>query len=427
MEPAMTPADRLYRIVEDGMCIGCGLCQAVAGADRVRVQPVASGYERPVVVGDIDHATVDRIYDICPGTRVDGLPADLVNVATRVDKIWGPYRRLSLAFASDPDVRFKAATGGVLTALAQYLLTSGEVAFVLHAKPHPRRATFGARHVSTTVGEVLEGAGSRYGPTAPLIDVTELLARDQPFAFIGKPCDISALRNLARQDPRVDRLVKYWLTPVCGGFMPPDAMNRFLDGEGIAPETLTEFRYRGHGCPGKMRYATRDGRSREFRYTDFWGTDESQWSLPFRCKVCPDGIGEAADLAAADTWPGGSPDPETEDQDLGTNAVIVRTEAGMRLIEAAQDAGFLTVEDEIAPRFLDEVQPHQVKKKQTVYARWDGLRDEGRTVPVSSRLRLAELAQHLPDGEAARQRAGTRQRVRDGKTSEQRPVIEPEE
>ena len=44
-----------------------------------------------------------------------------------------------------------------------------------------------------------------------------------------------------------------------------------------------------------MRYELDDGTHKEFRYTDFRGTDESQWVLPFRCKVCPDGIGEAAE------------------------------------------------------------------------------------------------------------------------------------
>ena len=28
-----TPAERLYAIVEQGLCIGCGLCQTVAGKD----------------------------------------------------------------------------------------------------------------------------------------------------------------------------------------------------------------------------------------------------------------------------------------------------------------------------------------------------------------------------------------------------------
>ena len=38
-----------------------------------------------------------------------------------------------------------------------------------------------------------------------------------PSVFIGKPCDLTALRNYAEVDPRVDELVRYWLTMVCGG------------------------------------------------------------------------------------------------------------------------------------------------------------------------------------------------------------------
>ena len=170
-----------------------------------------------------------------------------------------------------------------------------------------------------------------------------------------------------------------------------------------------------------MRYELGDGTCKEFRYTDFWGTDESQWVLPFRCKVCPDGIGEAADLAAADTWPGGSPDPATEDADDGTNAVVIRTQAGLDLMRAAEAAGFVTVERDVGPRYMDEVQPHQRKKKLAVRARWDGLAAEGRTVPRSAGLRLDDLARRNGQENNERQFQGTRERVRIGKASEPRP------
>ncbi|MDG1415890.1 MAG: hypothetical protein P8R39_11095, partial [Alphaproteobacteria bacterium] len=49
--PAPTPEDRLYRIVEEGMCIGCGLCESLAGPESVKMQVVDSGFERPLVVG----------------------------------------------------------------------------------------------------------------------------------------------------------------------------------------------------------------------------------------------------------------------------------------------------------------------------------------------------------------------------------------
>ncbi len=423
---AVSPTDRLYKIVEDGMCIGCGLCQSLAGPEVIRVARVENGYERPVVVGDLSHEMVDQIYDVCPGTRLEGLPENLRDAQTQTDLVWGDYQRIVRAYASDPEVRFKGSTGGVLTALGQYLIYSGEVDFILHVKPSGTYATFGERHVSYSTGEVLDGAGSRYGPTAPLIDVLDVLDRQQPFAFVGKPCDIAALRNLALYDARVNELVKYWLTPVCGGFMPPEGMNRFLSEKyHVEHDDLTEYRFRGHGCPGKMRMKTADAPAQEFRYTDFWGTDESMWSLPFRCKVCPDGIGEAADIAASDTWPGGSPDPTTEDSDPGTNAVVIRTAAGTELMTEAVAAGFITIENDVDARYMDEVQPHQTKKKLAARARWDGLRAEGHTVPRSARLRLDGLNATLSQEDYDWQFNGTRKRVQEGKGSEPTPRFKP--
>ena len=420
MKEQGSAAGRLNAIAEQGLCIGCGLCQAVAGPRSIRVAKTATGYERPLVTGPLDHETVDRIYDVCPGTRVEGLPQRLIDRETHVDTVWGPWRRMVRAWAGDPAVRFEGSTGGVLTALAGFLLASKRVDFILHVKASRREPTFGERHLSFTQADVLEAAGSRYGPAAPLIDIDRVLARNRPFAFIGKPCDVSALRNFARQDPRVDELVKYWLTPVCGGFMPPPAMNAFLKEQGIEPDEITAFRYRGRGCPGPTVIETLQG-AREFHYLDFWGEDESQWSLPFRCKICPDGIGEAADVAAADSWPGGSPTREASVDDPGTNAVVARTAAGVELLEAAESAGALTIDRDIAPDEMSHYQPHQMRKKYAVWPRHRGLADEGRLYPRTKRLRIEELAAEMPKDFNSYQREGTRRRVREGKASEPTP------
>lgn len=417
----MTPAQRLYRIVEEGMCTGCGLCQSVAGSDRVQVEKVASGYERPRVIGDLDHATVDRIYAVCPGTRVEGLPARLIATDTAIDAVWGPWRRMVRGWAADPEVRFEGSTGGVLSALASYLLSSGRVAFILHVRASQQHPTFGERHLSFSHADVMDAAGSRYGPAAPLIDVRDILDRGKPFAFIGKPCDIAALRNYALLDARVDEQVRYWLTPVCGGYMTPQATHRFIEATGIAVQELASMRYRGRGCPGPMRLESRSGHVVEKSYADFWGEDEASWSLPFRCKVCPDGIGEAADIAAADTWPNSVVDPLTEAQDPGTNVMIVRTTAGQELLQAALRDGALVLEDDVGPRELDGYQPHQVAKKYAAKARIDGLHLQGRLGLQHARLRLDELAEAKGELFCQQQREGTQRRVQQGKASEESP------
>ena len=195
MNDKATPAERLNAIVEQGLCIGCGLCQSVAGKNRIRVTKTLNGYLTPVVEGELDHETVDRIYAVCPGTRVEGLPEKLVEPDTHHDNVWGPWRRIVRAWAADPELRFEGSTGGVLTALAAYLLASKRVDFILHVKTSSSEPSFGESTLSFTEADVLEAAGSRYGPAAPLLDIAEVLDRNQPFAFIAKPCDIGALRT----------------------------------------------------------------------------------------------------------------------------------------------------------------------------------------------------------------------------------------
>ncbi len=422
MSEQQTPTERLYAIVEQGLCIGCGLCQSVAGKDRVRVRKTLNGFLAPLVEGDLDHDTVDRIYAVCPGTRVEGLPERLLEVDTRQDNVWGPWRRMVRAWAGDAQVRYEGSTGGVMTALAAYLLKSGRVDFILQVKTSDSEPTFGDPVLSFTEADVFEAAGSRYGPAAPLLDIGAALDRNQPFAFFAKPCDVNALRNYAQQDERVDRLVKYCVVMVCGGYGTPRGTEAFFKRVGIDADSVTGLRYRGRGCPGPTRVDTPTG-SHEYHYIDYWGEDETTWTLPFRCKVCPDGIGEAADIAASDSWVGGGPNRIDSVDDPGINVLVARTRAGEELIAAAAVDGALTLENDIVPDTLSVYQPHQVNKKYAAWPRHQGLRNAGRIAPQTARLRIEELAADLPEATNRFQREGTLQRVESGKTSEPTPQI----
>ena len=383
--------NRFQKIVADGLCIGCGLCQSLLGPEKICVAKAADGELRPQTRGTLTDADVDLVYETCPGTRCEAIPAEDIAAAPHTDLVWGPYHSLTLGWASEPEVRFEGSTGGALSALARYLLKSGRVAFILHVKASTEEPTFGEATISTTIEEVLAAAGSRYGPSAPLIGLSAALDRNEPFAVVAKPCDLNAIRNLAHRDERVDRLIKYMLTPVCGGFMPDQAMDRFLSDNEIERDQVTAVQYRGRGCPGPTTVKTGDGGQFDFHYLDFWGEDESCWSLPFRCKICPDGIGEAADIAAADTWPVATPDRMASATDPGTNSIITRTARGAALLEAAVGAGFLENGGEVDIEFMNATQPHQVTKKRSMKARFDGLKRAGRLAPVTFGLRLEAL------------------------------------
>jgi coenzyme F420 hydrogenase subunit beta len=417
---APSPTLSLEEIVEGGLCIGCGLCQAVAGRDKIQIILTPEGRERPVALRALDAATLERINAICPGTRVEGARPEAQSERATHDVVWGSAEELAIGYAGDPQLRYRASTGGVLTALGQFLLTSGRAKFILHVgRSHVEPLRTEAR-VSFDAASVLEGVGSRYGPAAPLVDFTALLDRAEPFALIAKPCDIAAVRNLSRIDSRVDRYLRYALTFVCGGASDLTKSEEVVSEFGIREDELSLFRYRGYGNPGPTRLETKDGRAFELSYQDMW-EDEATWRIQPRCKICPDAIGESADLAASDVWPGGGPSGEDE----GFNGIIVRTERGLELYRAALAAGAIVETRRIGFRDFDEFQPHQVRKKRAVWARLAGMRAAGRAVPETHNLRLSECARLNTLGENLAEARGARRRSKQGRLGEPPAVKRP--
>jgi coenzyme F420 hydrogenase subunit beta len=402
------------QIVAAGLCIGCGLCRAIAGPDRLTIVMTPEGRERPSVRTPLDTATLEHINAVCPGTHVDGAVPGAQSKDAATDLIWGPAEHLAIGYASDPDVRYRGSTGGVLTALGQYLLESGRAKFILHVAASKIAPMRSERRVSFDAASVLDAAGSRYGPAAPLIDFTSILDRAEPFALIAKPCDVSAVRNLARFDPRVDRYMRYALTLVCGGASELTKSREILDEFGIVEEELSLFRYRGHGNPGPTRLETKDGRSFELTYQQMWA-DESRWRIQSRCKICPDAIGESADLVASDVWPGGGPTGEDE----GFNGIILRTRRGRELYEAALAAGAIVeLPRRVSFRDFDEFQPHQVRKKCAVWARLAGRKAAGQPVPEANGLRVTDCARQNSLRQNLAEARGARQRSNSGRLSE---------
>ncbi|CAN7330803.1 Coenzyme F420 hydrogenase/dehydrogenase, beta subunit C-terminal domain [Mesorhizobium caraganae] len=407
----------LAEIVENGLCIGCGLCRSLAGPQEIEMIMTPEGRLRPVARVALNHSTLTRINAVCPGTRIAGPPPSQTATAALTDTVWGPAERVSLGYAGDPAVRFQASSGGVLTALGQFLLTSGRVNFVLHVSASRTAPMRSERWLSFDAASVLEGAGSRYGPVAPLENFSEILARGKPFALIAKPCDITAVRNLARHDPRVDKYMSYALAFVCGGASDLSKSEQVLQRFGLAEEELALFRYRGYGNPGLNRIETRDGRAFQLTYRQLW-EDEDKWMIQPRCKICPDAIGQVADIVASDAWLNGG--PAVDDEAL--NGIIVRTRRGLELFDAAVAAGALAIKRESSFAELGELQSHQTRKRRAVWARLKGIEIAGKPMPFVSDLALEDCARQNALADNLVEGRGARDRAKRGRLGEPRPV-----
>ena len=281
---------------------------------------------------------------------------------------------------------------------------------MLHIGVDPELPMRNRWFMSDTAEAVISNAGSRYAPVAPLAGFIKALDRNQPFAIIGKPCDLNAVAAFAKLDARVETLCLYRLAMVCGGQSRLKKSVAVLDEYGVKEEELKLFRYRGNGNPGLNRVETKDGRVFEKTYLELW-QDEAGWEIETRCKFCPDPLGESADIAALDVWPGGSPTAEDE----GFNGVVVRSKPGESLLASSKKAGDLICGDRLTPAQLDDFQPHQLSKKTKLLARYAGLLEAGSIAIQTTGLRLDILDKRLSEGAREIEQRNTLERANQGR------------
>jgi len=394
---ARSPA--LARVDRGNLCAGCGACSAIAPG-AVAMARSCDGFLRPVQTGPVDARAEAGIAAICPGL---GLGVDDGNRSS--DPLWGPYLSMHEGYAADPDLRREASSGGALSALLVDLLESGAVDRVLQTAADPELPIGNRTVLSADDRDVFDSAGSRYAPSAPLAGLDEVLGSHLRYAFVGKPCDVAALRAMARSDARVGARFPYMLSFFCAGVPSLDGAREVLARMGVSEDDLARFRYRGGGWPGHATATRHDGSSERMSYSDSWGGVLSR-HVQLRCKICPDGTGSLADVVCADAWETDAAGYPLFTEREGVSLVIARTETGSKLLSSAVAAGRLVISEFDMSR-LSAMQPGQTRKRRLSLARLIALRMLFRPTPRYRGFHLLANAARAGLRENARNLLGT--------------------
>ncbi|MGD8310269.1 MAG: Coenzyme F420 hydrogenase/dehydrogenase, beta subunit C-terminal domain [Chromatiales bacterium] len=375
-------------IVAGGLCTGCGACSAVVPA--IVMDYSANGFLRPRATGPLGADDVESVNAVCPGIRVARAGDD----EARTHPIWGPVVSVHIGHAVDPALRWAGASGGALSAILVSLLENAEVAHVVETAASESDPLRNRTLSSRSREDVLAAAGSRYAPSSPLATIDRYLRQPQRFAFVGKPCDVVALRRLARRDGRVDDKVAVMLSFLCAGIPSELGSVEILDSLRVARADVRGFRYRGNGWPGATRVDTASGETRRLDYDAAWGGVLNR-HLQWRCKICPDGTGEFADIACGDGWhldTQGRPDFAERP---GRSLIIARTAKGERIVDDAIRRGHL----DARPLPIDAIarmQPFQKKRKSEILVRLLAMRTLLQRVPTYTGLGLFEAMRYSP-------------------------------
>ena len=383
------------------------MCASMDRSDAITMEESAQGWLRPKVSGTLDQRALDAVEAACPGIRIED-PARETGV--KRDEVWGPVVDLHFAWSTDEDLRHVASSGGGLSGLLAFLVETGKVDFVLTNSMSDVSPIRNARIEVRDLEAIKRSAGSRYAPSAPLENIDELLDGDQRFAFVGKPCDVAALRQLSRIDPRVKDRVVWMFAFFCAGVPSYGGTDALLKEMGVENKgDIESFRFRGEGWPGFAKAEMKDGTAHRMDYDTSWGTILNR-HLQFRCKVCPDGIGEFADISFADGWHCDEQGRPLFDEAAGRSLTLVRSAEARALFDEAVSAGYLAAElakiEQIAA-----MQPFQAIRKAMVPGRLAAFALVGHKKPRFEGLALKQNTKRLGPKAHFRNFLGTLRRL----------------
>ncbi|WP_319562193.1 Coenzyme F420 hydrogenase/dehydrogenase, beta subunit C-terminal domain [Marispirochaeta sp.] len=326
-------------VVAYRLCIGCGACKSVLRNDSIQLVNYPSIGLRPIIKKPLTSEENELTLAVCPGIKVVARLNKLESrdqqknnsVAGRFESIW-------IGHASEPEVRYRGSSGGVLTALSLYCLEKKGFDYIAHTKMNQKQPWMNKSTLSASRNDILKACGSRYSPSSPCDILNDIISKDGSFVFVGKPCDIAAVRMFSAREPELEKKIGMILTFFCAGTPSSAAVENLGKGfVGDKFKEISELHFRGNGWPGSFRM--RIGNGKEIKYLSYeesWS--QLQRSRSLRCHLCADGMGDLADIACGDAW-----HLYENDNNPGLSIIIARTERGRELIEAAQKDGYVTI------------------------------------------------------------------------------------
>lgn len=351
-------------VVDYQSCSGCGGCSYLY-PNKIRMVDVEDKGIRPEIIESLSDSENKHILDICSSSKVEHLVDKKSFTHSGVFDLWGPVLAVYEGYSSDPNLRYAGSSGGVISAISHYALSSRIVDGILHTVGDESDQLRNKTVYTTSVSDVIKASGSRYAPSSPLSELSSVMSNNNSLV-IGKPCDIATLYNLENTDGEIRKKISARISFFCAG-VPSTLGNKsyFKKLTKSKPENLISLKYRGNGWPGL--YTAKISRSDDLvdsyhaTYAESWGSLQSyrQW----KCYICPDHSGEFSDISVGDPWY-----REIGADEKGSSLIIVRTLRGAELLRNAIDQGYIVC-NEISPDLISKAQPNLIVARGSLWGR----------------------------------------------------------
>ena len=315
--PADTAPDRPL-LAAPNDCTGCAACRNACPVDAISMQPDKEGFLYPAV----DLTTClhcGKCTATCPILRPLEPP-------TYMPAVFAAWNR-------DDTIRRDSTSGGVFSALADYVFEDGGAVFGAMLDDHQRvkhiacfrkdalRYLRGAKYVQSDIGETYR-------------EVAKLL-KSRPVLFSGTPCQVDGLYRYLGSRP--DNLLTCDI--ICHGVPSPqvwDDLIRSVEATGGKQVRSVRFRNKVNGWKNSHFTITFDGGgvfSKPLMQTEFGRGFGRALFLRPSCYRCPyASLSRPGDFTLGDFW-GLREDELAEEQRLGVGLLLINTQHGSHVFD----------------------------------------------------------------------------------------------
>lgn len=306
----------IEEVIDTGLCTYCGAC---AGGC-----PYLVSFKDRIVL--LDNCTISegQCYQYCPRTHtdIDGISQQIFGAAYSEDEL-GAVKEVLTARSTDSHIRERAQYGGTVTTLLSLALEEGFIDCAILAKMSNDKipGTFLARNKE----EILQGAGTSY-MAYPVLEALNQIPKDstERLGIVATPCQALALSKM-KKDPPQNRVnienVKLVVGLFCTWALGLDKFHQFLRENLDLPQVIKfdippppANRFDVYSKSGKLSFPL----------------DEIRKFIMPTCTYCLDMTAEFADISVGSV-----------EGIEGWNTVLVRTDAGVKLIELSKAKGKL--------------------------------------------------------------------------------------
>ena len=310
----------MITIQDKSKCSGCHACSSVCPKDCIKMVSDQEGFLYPLV--DAENCVGCSLCEkVCPIL----VPSSLVD---KVEPVTCAVKN------KDNNIREKSSSGGVFTAIAEYIIEQGGIVFGAGFDEN-----FNVCHIKVEKKEDLEKLrGSKYVQSKigyTYQETKEALISGKTVLFTGTPCQIGGLKAFLKKD--YEKL--YTQDLICHGVPSPSVWRKYL-------EYLQE-KYRSKVIRVTFRNKVKSWKKYSISISFENGQEltepftENVYMKAFLRNLClrPScydckfkGVKRDSDITLADFWGVENILPQMDD-DKGTSLVMIHSDKGKKLLE----------------------------------------------------------------------------------------------